>query len=132
MFFKKKVSEAPPIENEHEYICWFIEHSPKVAHIRKLYKKNIDGFVAACAKGAEKVLAENPTGGDLFDRVGELSEAYETSMKPLVEKRGGLEFCPPELQGAVVGVLMNVFIGIEFLKYKHKHQEAIDLFAAVG
>jgi len=49
----------------------------------------------------------------------------------LVEKRGGLALCPPELQGAVVGLLMNIFVGIEFLEKKHKHQEAIRLFEAI-
>ena len=131
MFFKKKTPEPPSISNEQQYIAWFIEHSDKVAHIRKLYKKNLDKFVIACTKGATKFLSEYPTGDTLFERVGELSEAYENEMKPLVENRGGLERCPPELQGAMVSVLINIFLGIEFLEKKHKHKEAIDLFSAI-
>ncbi|MCP4486233.1 MAG: hypothetical protein GY820_02775 [Gammaproteobacteria bacterium] len=131
MFFKKNVPEAPPITNEQQYISWFIEHSEKVAHIRKLYKKNLDKFVVTCTKGATKVLDEYPTGDALFERIGDLSVACETQMKPLVEKRGGLVFCPPELQGAVVSVLMNIFVGIEFLEKKYKHREAIELFSAI-
>lgn len=131
MFFKKNVPEAPPITQERQYIAWFVEHSEKVSHIRRLYKKNLDKFVMACTKGAMKVLEEYPTGDALFERIGDLSVAYETQMKPLVEKRGGLEFCPPELQGAVVSVLMNIFVGIEFLEKKYQHREAIELFSAI-
>ena len=131
MFFKKKTPEPPPITDERKYIAWFVEHSVKVAHLRQLYRENIDKFVAACTRGAIKVLDECPSADALFERIGDLSVAYETQMKPFVEKRGGLEFCPPELQGAAVGLLMNIFVGIEFLEKKYKHREAVGLFSAI-
>lgn len=131
MFFKKRASEPPPITDEQKYIAWFVEHSDKVAHLRQLYRNNIDIFVAACTRGAIKVLDEYPTADSLFERVGDLSVAYETQMKPFVEKRGGLAFCPPELQGAAVSLLMTIFVGIEFLEKKYKHKEAIELFSAI-
>jgi hypothetical protein len=131
MFFKKKITDAPSIENEQQYIAWFIEHSEKVADIRKLYKKNIDKFIITCTKGATKVLDEYPNDDALFDRVGELSEVYETQMKPLVENRGGLKYCPPELQSAVAILLINIFVCLEFLEKKYKHKEAIELFSSI-
>jgi len=112
-------------------VAWFIEYSEKIAHLRKLYKKNLDKFVVTCTKGALKVLADYPNGDALFKRIGDLSVAYETQMKPLVEQRGGLEYCPPELQGAVVSVLMNIFVGIEFLEKKYNHREAAELFSSI-
>jgi hypothetical protein len=131
MFFKKKIPEPPSISSEQQYIEWFIEYSDKVAHIRKLYKKNLDKFIVACTKGAINVLSDYPTGDSLFERIGDLSVAYENEMKPLVENRGGLERCPPELQGAIVSVLMNIFVGIEFLEKKYEHKEALELFSAI-
>jgi hypothetical protein len=129
MFFKKKAPEPPPIANEQQYVAWFIEYSEKVTFIRDLYKNNLDEFVIACTKGATKVLNEYPSGDTLFERIVELSETYNTQMNSLVEKRGGLAFCPPELQGAVVSLLMNICVGIEFLEWKYKYRKAIDLFS---
>ena len=131
MFSKKKAPEPPPITNEQQYVAWFVEHSEHVAHIRKLYKKNLDKFVVFCTKGGTKLLDEYPSGDALFERIGELSVAYETHMKPLVEKRGGLAFCPPQLQGTAVSMLMIIYVGIEFLEKKYKHREAIELFSAI-
>ena len=128
--FKRKVPEAPPITNEQQYIAWFVEHSEKVVHIRKLYTKNLDTFVTACTKGASKVLDECPNGDVLFERVGDLSGYYETKMKPLVDKRGGLEYCPTKLQGAVAGLMMDIAVGMEFLEKKYKHREAMKIFSA--
>lgn len=131
MFFKREPPEPPPITNEEEYVAWFVEHSDDVAPLRKLYKKNIEKFVAASTEGTMKVLNEYPSGDLLFKRIGTLSTAYETKVKPFVADYGGLEFCPPELQGAAVSLLMSICVGIEFLKKKYRHREAIDLFSAI-
>lgn len=131
MFFKKMAPEPPLITDEQKYVAWFVEHSEKVAHLRKLYRANIDTFVAACTKGAIKVLGEYQSADALFERISDLSVDYETQMKPFIDKRGGLAFCPPELQGAAVGLLMNIYVGIEFLEKKYQHKETTELFSAI-
>ena len=89
MFFKKKTPEPPPITDERKYIAWFVEHSVKVAHLRQLYRENIDKFVAACTRGAIKVLDEYPSADALFERIGDLSVAYETQMNRLLKNVAG-------------------------------------------
>lgn len=130
MFFGKKVQEAPSITNEQQYIEWFVRYSDKVAHLRNLaqYKKHTDAFVNASVSEALILLKEYPSADALFDRVGHLSASYEKTGKPVVEKAGGLDYCSPQFRGAVVSMLMNVFIGIEILKKKYKHKETIALF----
>lgn len=98
MFWSSRSTNRPPITDEEAYVKWFLLNSKKVAHVRALYKKNRQEFVAVCTRGALKVLSEYASGDALFERVGELAVAYETRMKPFVEKQGGLRKCSAELQ----------------------------------
>ncbi len=131
MFFKKKIPEPPPITDEQRYIAWFVEHSVKVAHLRQPYSKNIDKFVATCTRAAIKVLDEYPSADALFERIHDLSVGYETEIKPLVKESGGLEFCSTVFQAVAVGLLMNIFVGMEFLEKKYKHRKIVELFSAI-
>lgn len=128
MFFKKKVPEPPPISDEVAYIAWFIEHSEKIAPLRALNSHNLPAFVAACVKGSMKEVSKLTDGDAMFARAGDLAVAYETQVKPLVDKHGGLHKCPGDLYGAAVSILVNILVLSEMLKTKYKHPEAIAFF----
>ncbi len=130
MFFKK-TPEAPSISNEQEYIEWFAEHSKTVAHLRIFFLHDMSTFVSATTLGAMEILRDYPDGDSLFERIGDLSVAYEKKMKPLIERRGGLARCPHVLRCSAIGLMTNIAVGIEFLEKKYKHPVALDLFAAI-
>lgn len=137
LFGRQEQDSTPPptpprIEDESQYIAWFIRYSEELKPIRELYKKNLDGFIAACVVGAQKELGKYSDGNSLFERVGDLAVFYESQINPLVEKRGGLKCCPPQLQGAAVSVIINISVISEFLKEKYRHPEATALFNAAN
>lgn len=124
MFFKKKPSVPPPISDEPRYVAWFIEHSEEVAPLRALNSHNIPAFVSACVRGAMKEVSSLHGGDAMFARAEQLAASYDTHIKPLVEKRGGLHKCPGELYGAAASVLVNILVLSEFLKNKYQHSGA--------
>lgn len=133
LFGKSSAGEtpaSPEIDDEDNYIAWFVRYSDELAPVRKLYTKNLDTFVEVCVNGAKKELLEHRDGNALFARAGDLSVFFEKEVKPLVAKRGGLEFCPPQLQGSAVSIFVNILVLIEMLKKKYKHPEAVALFKA--
>ncbi len=125
MFFKnKKATEKPLIENQKEYIEWFLRNSDDIAPYRALY--DIDTFVKVFNEISRIMLMEYPTADKLFERVGDFAVANE-KFKPMVEKRGGLAKCPDMIKNGVVELLVKIAVGEEFLIKKYKHKVSIEL-----
>lgn len=131
MGFWTKKPDPPPITNEAEYIAWFVEYGEELAPLRALHKHDITTFVRVCVKGAMKEIAPLHDGDAMFARVGDLAVAYETRIKPMVDKRGGLRKCPSELYGAAASLIVNILVLSELLKKKYEHPEAVSLFESV-
>lgn len=122
-------SAPPSIANEAEYVEWFLRYSDNITIIRELYSSNLDRFVAVSRTGALKELQKYVTEDALFSRVWNLSINYEKNLKPLVQQCGGLENCPPELQGAAVSMILNMAVILEFLQKKYLNSQAAEPLA---
>lgn len=130
MLFNKKIPEAPPISDERRYIAWFIEYSDELAEIRKFFK--LAAFVESSTNEALREIAKFPNADALFDRLTELATAYQTKLKPMIDARGGLHLCPPEILGVVANVVLNMAVIEELLKKKYKHPRAIQLLDMIN
>jgi hypothetical protein len=130
MFFSKKKPEAPPITDEAKYVAWFVEYSDELDYIRQLLGKK--AFVEPSIREALRELSNFPNPDALFDRLTGLATSYQTKLKPLIDARGGLHRCPPQILAAAANIMLNMAVIKEMLTKKYRHRNTIDLLNVIN
>ncbi|MBL1264925.1 hypothetical protein [Candidatus Methylomicrobium oryzae] len=122
--FGNKIPEAPSIENESQYIEWYVRYDEKLAYLRNLnqFKGFTNEFVAAATKQALTMLKEYPTKELLYNRVQELVKFQIEKGEPLMKEFGSMNNLDREARAKMVTCLLNITIGTEILKKKYNYK----------
>src|SRR5882672_4971656 len=100
MWFKKNPNPAVPSpERQEEFVKWLLRYGDDLESLRRPYREKLDAFVEVNWKSINKEINEqNLTSADaLMMRGGKIAKFYEENFKRLVDERGGIAGCPPEL-----------------------------------
>lgn len=109
----------PPISKEEAFVEWMLRYDEDTLLFRQMISdENLDHVVTSTTKLIIREVNDNPSGEMLMDRLGTIREFCQTSLKPIIERRG-IEFCPEEIQIVFLACLTKMSILPYFVKYKY-------------
>jgi hypothetical protein len=110
----------PPISKEEAFVEWMLRYDEDTELFRQMISDgNLDHVVMSTTKEIIREVNENPSGEMLMDKLGTIGEYYQESLKPIIEKRRGIEFCPEEIQIVFLAFITKMLLLPYFVKYKY-------------
>jgi hypothetical protein len=121
VWFKKTKPASPSPNDVEDFVKWILRYGDDLESLRRLYKRRLDGFVDVNWRVIKKEIDEhNLTSADaLMMRAGTIAQFYEENFRQIVDVRGGIEFCPPELQASAVMMLVKISVMLYLAKHKY-------------
>ncbi len=121
MFWRsKKRPNPPPADHEEEFVEWLLHYGKEFEVYRKIYKADLEKYVALNKREVMKELANYSDKDQLSDRLGKMSVFYQENCMPSVQKARGVMFLDPINQAVVAGIEIKIAIFHYVLKYKYK------------
>ena len=107
--------------NEKEFIKWMLRYDDELEYYRNAFKQeHLDTvFENTATLIIEKDLNRYKTGYELFDRLSQTDNVLQNELGPIIQKRGGIEYCPKEIKNAFLDVTAKLIILPYFIKYKY-------------
>ena len=121
MWFKNTKPASPSPNNVEDFVKWLLRYGDDLESLRRPYKRRLDGFVDVNWRAIKKEIDEhNLTSADaLMMRGGAIAQFYEENFRQMVDARGGIELCPPDLQAGAVMLLVKISIVLCLAKHKY-------------
>lgn len=125
----KSIPPRPSIDDEREFIEWILKYDNELKIYRKAYdKKHLDIVIQGDTDVIlEKILKPCNNGEELFNKLADIGKSHENILG-MIEKRGGLPNCPPEIVNAYFGHIARLRILPYFIKYKYEMSLTEDIF----
>lgn len=129
LFSYENILPRPPVTKEKEFIEWMLRNDSKLSIFRNMIpKKSLDSVIKSTVDEIMRELIDNPSGEKLMDKLGTIGDFYQNTLKPIIKKRGGIEYCPENIQILYLACITKMVILPYFVQNKYGMNLSRDIF----